>query len=635
LVYIFNEKIIDFIKKKIKLDKRDKDLFFNIFEELRIKNIMLKVNKVLTKFYVKENRKESKCKSVPFKIYGFLNGFDLKDDTDYKKEFIDYWLDRIVIEKKGKKRAIKHNEYEQKHKYSDRLLSTLNQKLYEESIAQHKLNVVKALGLRNPNMILKAEVSANYYFSWSYFYKWNLKRLKIRLPLYYRRKPVPNLEIHDPYKPYKDAFLAENDIDPDLSIPFEKHLDALSRFYSGWSKKESRIIHAENFKPEWQPSFFRKQDLFKSFSGDNVLETNVFDSNFLESKLEINASEYKDKANFFSKLIKLNTKVLNNVEQIRELSKKKKRIVSISSFLNKGSSYFTKRSFIKDFFVKESLITNNKHFYKMPSLSKSVFEDGVVVKYNKDGELSMLEPSSGIFIKSRNIILNSKKKYFKESILSRIRKEKIDIFKGSLLERHNEFWKSLLVLTSDDEKKAKRQYLNKILSYEKKKNKVFARIKRYIFESRITRLRNSTSFNENFHFLKKLKKFKKFDRLYYYFNFNNRTYFVNINEFEFLLLKYRRLIKNLDYPQVKYIFDIEEDPYMTDKLKRLKKNKIDPTWKRKSFIKSTFKRDDFNKVFLNFIDFNYVYGVVDYTLDNILLLNNNDIFYFLLNLMLC
>jgi hypothetical protein len=259
------------------------------------------------------------------------------------------------------------------------------------------------------------------------------------------------------------------------------------------------------------------------------------------------------------------------------LSKKKKRIVSISSFLNKGSSYFTKRSFIKDFFVKESLITNNKHFYKMPSLSKSVFEDGVVVKYNKDGELSMLEPSSGIFIKSRNIILNSKKKYFKESILSRIRKEKIDIFKGSLLERHNEFWKSLLVLTSDDEKKAKRQYLNKILSYEKKKNKVFARIKRYIFESRITRLRNSTSFNENFHFLKKLKKFKKFDRLYYYFNFNNRTYFVNINEFEFLLLKYRRLIKNLDYPQVKYIFDIEEDPYMTDKLKRLKKNKIDPT----------------------------------------------------------
>jgi hypothetical protein len=51
--------------------------------------------------------------------------------------------------------------------------------------------------------------------------------------LYYRRKPVPNLEIHDPYKPYKDAFLAENDIDPDLSIPFEKHLDALSRFYSG------------------------------------------------------------------------------------------------------------------------------------------------------------------------------------------------------------------------------------------------------------------------------------------------------------------------------------------------------------------------------------------------------------------
>jgi hypothetical protein len=41
----------------------------------------------------------------------------------------------------------------------------LNQKLYEESIAQHKLNVVKALGLRNPNMILKAEVSANYYFS--------------------------------------------------------------------------------------------------------------------------------------------------------------------------------------------------------------------------------------------------------------------------------------------------------------------------------------------------------------------------------------------------------------------------------------------------------------------------------------
>jgi hypothetical protein len=74
---------------------------------------------------------------------------------------------------------------------------------------------------------------------------------------------------------------------------------------------------------------------------------------------------------------------------------------------------------------------------------------------------------------------------------------------------------------------------------------------------------------------------------------------------------------------------------MTDKLKRLKKNKIDPTWKRKSFIKSTFKRDDFNKVFLNFIDFNYVYGVVDYTLDNILLLNNNDIFYFLLNLMLC
>jgi hypothetical protein len=89
-VYIFNEKIIDFIKKKIKLDKRDKDLFFNIFEELRIKNIMLKVNKVLTKFYVKENRKESKCKSVPFKIYGFLNGFDLKDDTDYKKEFIDY-----------------------------------------------------------------------------------------------------------------------------------------------------------------------------------------------------------------------------------------------------------------------------------------------------------------------------------------------------------------------------------------------------------------------------------------------------------------------------------------------------------------------------------------------------------------